>query len=223
MPVNAPRQTINATSWSRAYGGPIALPGTLSQKETHGGNNNIWVVLGGQRLGWVHTYGPQTTYNSTNDWIEYWVVKDMAAFTQDIDQHSADYYVEWASGGLSSWFVQKQAHHNAMPAGEQWQFFKVTYQYQSLSGFNGGGSTGPCFKIFDAGVEVGRMGHRLVSGTRVEHWVLYPGYDILQTGDPINLVSVTGPIGAFDLDWVKAGAPSGSDYVNVTWSAVGNI
>ncbi|RME25637.1 MAG: hypothetical protein D6798_08475 [Deltaproteobacteria bacterium] len=223
MPVNPPRVAVLATPWSRPYGGPIALPGTLSQKEVKSGNNNIWVTIGGQRLGWVHTYGPQTTYNTTDDWIEYWVLKDMAAFVQNIDQHSADYYIEWAGGGLTSWLVQRQAHRNAMPVGEQWQFFKVTYQYQSVSSFNGGGSTGPSFKIFDAGVEVGRMGHRLVNGNRVEHWVLRPDYDILQTGDPINLVSVTGAVGAFDLNWVKAGAPSNSDYVTVTWSAIQNI
>lgn len=223
MPVNPPRPTLAATPWSRPYGGPVALPDRLQPMETHGGNNNIWVTIGGQRLGWVHTYPPQTAYNNTNDWIEYWVLKDMAAFVQSIDQETTDCYVEWASGGVTSWWVQKQAHHKAMPNGEQWRYFKVTFQYQSLTSFNGGKSTGPSFKIFDAGVEVGRMGHRIVGGDRVEHWVLYPNYDILQTGDPIHLVAVTGIAGSFDLDWVKAGAPSNSNYVTVTWSAIQDI
>lgn len=215
MPILTTRPIVPRT-WhgGRPYGGVILLPGNLSTLEVKGGNDNIFNP--NVQLGVIHCFPPYSQFNQTSDYVEYWVLFDHVAFDAGI--HNKRLTVSYSGAGTESW-ANLLAQHQQNEGGEDWRWFSVTYTYQAVTAFAGGTDPAQSVSLTYGTTEVGRMGHVHTGSSIIEHWVLYPTFTTPTSGAPFDMVSVPD----HDLNWVRAKAPLGSQYVQANVSPINNV
>ncbi|NOY25739.1 MAG: hypothetical protein GXP62_07680 [Oligoflexia bacterium] len=216
MPILNSRPIIPRT-WhgGRNHGGIVLPPGGLTMLEVKDGNDNIFNPQ--VQLGVIHCFPPNSQFNQTSNYVEYWVLFDYPAFDAGI--HNNKLTISYSGTGGESW-ANLLAQYQQNEGSADWKWYSVTYTYQAVTAFSGGTNSAQSVVLNYGTTEVGRMGHVHAGQNIVEHWVLYPTFTTPSSGNPFDMVSV---VPDRNLNWVKAAAPLGSQYVLANVSPIHNV